>query len=280
MTADKVTFWYGCNVVRHGDIIHSAIALLEAAGIDVTPAGGAGYCCGTAKDANLRAAEGMGKRTVEKFNAHGTGQVVSWCPSCYRHMNAFMGEYTQPQFTLSNFAQMLHRHRDRLAPKLTRRVERKVMLHKHFGFHEVDVNPLVEDLLRLVPGLQLLPTAESAPGHMCSALARVPAAAKDATRAVCDAALAAGVDTVATVFHSCQRLLCGLEATEPFRVVNYVNLLTESMGLAFNDDYKDWKLAGTEEAVIAKMGEQRIAAMGEKLFRESILPELLRRPAK
>ncbi len=27
---DKVTFWYGCNVVRHGDIIHSAITLLEA----------------------------------------------------------------------------------------------------------------------------------------------------------------------------------------------------------------------------------------------------------
>jgi Fe-S oxidoreductase len=280
MTGDKVTFWYGCNVVRHGDIIHSAIALLEAAGIEVTPAGGAGYCCGTAKDANLRAAEGMGKRTVEKFNAHGTGQVVSWCPSCYRHMNAFMGEYTQPQFTLSNFAQMLHRHRDRLAPKLTRRVERKVMLHKHFGFHEVDVNPLVEDLLCLVPGLQLLQTAESAPGHMCSALARVPAAAKDATRSVCDAALAAGADTVATVFHSCQRLLCGLEASEPFRVVNYVNLLAESMGLVFNDDYKDWKLAGSEDAVIAKMGEQRIAAMGEKLFRESILPELLRQPAK
>lgn len=280
MTADKVTFWYGCNVVRHGDIIHSAIALLEAVGIEVTPAGGAGYCCGTAKDANLRAAEGMGKRTVEKFNAHGTGQVVSWCPSCYRHMHAFMGEYTQPHFTLSNFAQMLHRHRERLAPKLARRVERKVMLHQHFGFHEVDVNPLVEDLLRLVPGLQLLPTAESAPGHMCSALARVPAAARDATRAVCDAALVAGVDTVATVFHSCQRLLCGLEATEPFRVVNYVNLLAESMGLAFNDDYKDWKLAGSEDAVIAKMGGQRIAAMGEKLFRESILPELLRRPAK
>ena len=53
--SDRVTFWYGCNVVRHGDIIRAAIALLEAVGIEVTPAGGAGYCCGTAKDANLRA---------------------------------------------------------------------------------------------------------------------------------------------------------------------------------------------------------------------------------
>lgn len=280
MTTNKVTFWYGCNVVRHGDIIHSAIALLEAVGIEVTPAGGAGYCCGTAKDGNLRAAEGMGKRTVEKFNAHGTGQVVSWCPSCYRHMNAFMGEYTDAQFQLSSFAQLLHARRDVLATKLTRRIECKVMLHKHFGFHEVDVNPLVEDLLRLIPGVELAETAVSSPGHMCSALARVPASLTDATRAVCSEAARTGVDTVATVFHSCQRLLCALEGSETFKVVNYVNLLTEAMGLATIDDYKDWKLAGSEAEVRAKVGEERIAAMGEKLFRESILPELLRPPSK
>ena len=277
---DKVTFWYGCNVVRHGDIIHGAIALLEAVGVEVTPAGGAGYCCGTAKDANLRAAEGMGKRTVEKFNAHGTGQVVSWCPSCYRHMNAFMGEYTQPNFELSNFAQLLHQRRDVLAAKLVHRVERKVMLHRHFGFYEVDVNPLVEDLLRLIPGLELVAGCTPAPGHMCSALARVPASLKEVTRALCDDAAHAQAHTVATVFHSCQRLMCALEGSEPFKVVNYVNLLTESMGLSSRDDYKAWKLAGSEEAVIAEVGEARIAAMGEKLFRNSILPELLRPPSK
>lgn len=277
---DKVTFWYGCNVVRHGDIIHGAIALLEAVDVEVTPAGGAGYCCGTSKDANLRAAEGMGKRTVEKFNAHGTGQVVSWCPSCYRHMNGFMGEYTQPQFALSHFTQLLHARRETLARKLTRRVERKVMLHRHFGFHEVDVNPLVEDLLRLVPGLTLVESGTEAPGHMCSALSRVPAALREATRALCDEARGRGADTVATVFHSCQRLLCALEGSEPFKVVNYVSLLTEAMGITSHDDYKEWKLAGSEAAIIATVGEERIAAMGEKLFRESILPELVRRPSK
>ena len=62
--------------------------------------------------------------------------------------------------------------------------------------------------------------------------------------------------------------------------MNYVNLLTEAMGLPTQDDYKDWKLAGSEAAIVAKVGEARIAAMGEKLFRESILPELLRQPSK
>ena len=278
--SEKITFWYGCNVVRHGNIIRGAMALLEAVGYEVQPAGGAGYCCGTAKDANLRAAEGMGKRTVEKFNAHGNGALVSWCPSCYRHMNSFMGEYTQPQFTLSHFTQILHARREQLAPKLVHRVERKVMLHKHFGFHEVDVNPLVADLIRLIPGVELIDPEFAAPGHMCSALSRVPAALRDVTRETCKLAAAQRVDTVATVFHSCQRLLCGLEGTEPFSVINYVNLLTESMGLDLQDDYKDWKLADSEEEVVSRVGAERIAAMGEKLFHESILPELMRRPQK
>ena len=89
-----------------------------------------------------------------------------------------------------------------------------------------------------------------------------------------------GADTVATVFHSCHRLLCGLEGSEPFRVVNYVSLLNEAMGRTFNDDYKDWKLAGTEAEITARVGEARIAAMGEKLFKETILPELAKRPIK
>ena len=32
--SDQVVFWYGCNVLRHGDIIHSALEVLRAAGID------------------------------------------------------------------------------------------------------------------------------------------------------------------------------------------------------------------------------------------------------
>ncbi len=277
---EKVTFWYGCNVVRHGDIIHGAIALLEAAGVEVTPAGGAAYCCGTTKDANLKAADGMARRTVEKFNDHGTGAVVTWCPSCYRHMNTFMGHYTDTQFSLSHFTQILHARREQLAAKFTQPVARRVLLHKHFGFHEVDVNPLIEDLLRLVPGLELLDTKHASPGHMCSALARIPASLKDATRVVCEEAQATGADTVATVFHSCQRLLCGLAATELFRVTNYVNLLCEAMGVPLTDEYAEWKTAGSEEAVIAKVGAERIGRVGERFFNESILPELMRKPSR
>ena len=31
-TRKTVTFWYGCNAVRHGDILHASKALLDADG--------------------------------------------------------------------------------------------------------------------------------------------------------------------------------------------------------------------------------------------------------
>ncbi len=288
--SEKVVFWYGCNVVRHGDIIHGSIEILRAIGLEVAPAGGPGYCCGTSKDANLRAADGMAKRTVGKFNdlairlaedaPAAAATVVTWCPSCHRHMDQFMSGHAEPLFPMSHFAQVVHARRERLRERLVHRVERRVVLHRHFGFREVDVNPLVEDLLRLVPGLELVDSEVAVPGHMCSALVSVPAALKDVTRGVCDLAQASQADTVATVFHSCQRLLCGLEASEPFKVVNYVSLLAEAMGLPLADEYKEWKLAGSADAVLDRIGADRVGHAGEAFVREQLMPELLRMPAK
>jgi hypothetical protein len=195
-------------------------------------------------------------------------------------MNGFMREYNDPQFSFAHITQILHGRREQLAARCTRRVERHALLHQHFGFREVDVNPLIADLLRLVPGLELALPEYAAPGHMCSALAPVPKALADATRATCEAARAAGADTVVTVFHSCQRLLCGLESTEPFRVVNYVSVLAEAMGIVLPDEYKAWKNAGSEEKVAELIGGERIAATGDRFFREAILPEIMRRPQK
>jgi hypothetical protein len=53
---ERITFWYGCNVLRHGDIIHACIDLLRALGYEPHPVGGPDYCCGTVKDANQTAA--------------------------------------------------------------------------------------------------------------------------------------------------------------------------------------------------------------------------------
>ena len=277
--SESVVFWYGCNVLRHGDIIHSAIEVLRAAGIEPTPVGGPGYCCGSPKDANLKAAEGIAVRTVEKFNAMPQQQLVTWCPSCHRHMGSFMTQYQEANFSTSHITQMLHARRDRLAERMVRHVPRRVVLHKHSGFREVDVNPLVEDLLRIVPGIEVVPVAHVAPSYMCSQLMPVAEAMKENTRRVCEVVHEAKAQDVVTIFHSCQRLLCGLEATEPFRVVNYINVLAYGLGHDYEDEFKQWKNAGSPEAVEALVGAERIERIGRERF-EQVLPDILRKPVR
>jgi len=279
--SERAVFWYGCNALRHGDIIHSAIALLRAVGIESDPAGGPAYCCGTIKDGNLQAAAGMATRTVEKFNATGRDKVVTWCPSCHRHMGTFMSGIAPPKFEVAHITEMLHARQNVLQPLLRRRIDRKVVLHTHSGFHEVDANPLVADLLRLIPGLEVVVTDYAAPGHMCSALAPVPAALKDVVRHSVELTKRHATDTLVTVFHSCQRLLCGLDTTDGIKVVNYVNLLTESMGIETPaDDYAQWKNAGSEAAIMQRIDPQRIEKIGAQFFASQILPELRKLPEK
>ncbi|HEV8105973.1 MAG TPA: heterodisulfide reductase-related iron-sulfur binding cluster, partial [Burkholderiales bacterium] len=97
--AEAVTFWYGCNVLRHGDIIHACIDLLRALGYEPHPVGGPDYCCGTVKDANQAAAGGMATRTVGRLNERGA-RVVAWCPSCHSHMHDFMEHAAERRFDI------------------------------------------------------------------------------------------------------------------------------------------------------------------------------------
>jgi Fe-S oxidoreductase len=280
-TSERVVFWYGCNATRHGDIIHSAIELLRAVGVESDPAGGPAYCCGTAKDGNLAAAAGMASRTVDKFNQSGRDKVVTWCPSCHRHAGTFMQGVNPAKFEVSHITQMLHARRDVLAPLLTHPIERRVVLHAHSGFHEVDAYPLIADLLRLIPGLELIVTDYAAPGHMCSAVSAVPAALKDVVRTSVELCHEHDSDTLVTAFHACQRILCGLATTDGIKAVNYVNLLIEAMGLPVPaDEYSEWKNAGSETALREKIGAERISRIGADFFTQQVMPELRKLPEK
>src|SRR2546425_669195 len=71
---------------------------------------------------------------------------------------------------------------------------------------------------------------------------------------VAEAAAAAGVDVLATVYHSCQREICDLEGRSPFAVINYVTLLAEAMGLPAEEDwFKRQRLAGDPTATFAEI---------------------------
>ena len=64
-----------------------------------------------------------------------------------------------------------------------------------------------------------------------------------------------------------------LERGRPFRVLNWIHLLAEAMGLPYTDQYKLWRNA---EDARAAVGADRIAAAGDLAFERLVEPELRR----
>ena len=257
----RITFWFGCNM------------LLERAGYDVSAAGGAAYCCGTAHDHQPRGASNMAARTVARFNdaaeKDGRSTVVTWCPSCHMHMADIMAPGNSAAFDVIHIAELLADCADRIAPLLKAPVKRRVLLHRHVGFAtHVPVNDRVVGLLSHIPGLELV-EGPAHPGHMCSALAAVPGALATAAHDTWRAAVANKVDTVCTIFHSCHRELSALDGKDDVRIRNWVQLLAEAMGIDASDAYLGWRKGGAPDiAAIERADQSRYHALVEPELRK------------
>ena len=110
---DRVTFWFGCNMLRHAEMIRLSIMLLERVGYDASAVGGPAYCCGTAHDHEPRAASNMAARTVDRFNEgatrDGRTKVITWCPSCHMHMSDIMAPGNATHFDIAHLSEILDR---------------------------------------------------------------------------------------------------------------------------------------------------------------------------
>jgi hypothetical protein len=238
--------------------------------------GGPDYCCGTVKDVNQTTAGGMATRTVGRLNDRGA-RVVAWCPSCHSHMHDFMERANDRQFDMTYLVDLLHAKREKLAPLLLHPVPMRVLVHQHVGFNElVPVNRMVPELLRMIPGIEVVDGGYVAPGYMCASFAALPKALDDIHANTVRAAKAAGVDAVVAIFHQCYRELVGLDAAGATQVYNYIQLIARSMGLPYEDEYKAWKRAG--DGATQLIGAERIAKVGIEFYERAILPELKKRP--
>jgi hypothetical protein len=86
---------------------------------------------------------------------------------------------------------------------------------------------------------------------MCNTLNALPAFKREVHRTQLQAAADAGVTTLAGIYHACHRELCSHERDWPFEVVNFLELVGESMGLTRPDLFKRLKLMQDVDAVLA-----------------------------
>lgn len=275
MSGERITFWYGCNVLRHGDILHTCVDVLRALGYDPMPAGGPDYCCGSPKDGNAMAHGGMSERTVEKLTKKGADRVIAWCPSCHSQSMDFMEKAYEPQYEMQYFVDLLHEKRERLKSLLVHPVPMRVLVHRHIGFNDkVPVNRMVPEILSLIPALEVVEDDYAAPGYMCAHLATLPPAMARMVRETEARMQKHKAQALVTMYHQCQRELVGLEAQGVTQVYNYMQLVARAMGLEYEDEYKALKKAGADAAAV--LGD-RVQKVGVQFFERAMLPELIKK---
>jgi heterodisulfide reductase subunit D len=259
-----IVFYTGCNILKTPHIALLCLDVLDALEVSYRVMGGPGMCCGILQfRAGDAATSGrVSTRAIERFAEVGTGQVLSWCPSCQIQI----GEIALPTyaratgetpFDMAPFVLYLERRLDNLKRLMVYRVEKRVGLHEHPG--TPGVPEAVRRILEAIPGLEFVDLEQPKVGYMCSAV--TPAMKRDLHGEALEAAAAAGVTTLAGVYHSCHRDLCAHERDWPFEVVNFMELIGASMGLERPDLFKRLKLMQDVDAVIAD-AHDLIAAHG------------------
>jgi hypothetical protein len=150
---------------------------------------------------------------------------------------------------MTPFMRYLHGNLDRLRPFLEQRVEMTVALHRHPGV--AGVMEAAEELLLAVPGITIVKLDVPAVGLQSVNLAALPGFKKELQLKELEAARAAGVDALVAVYHSDHRELCAHERDWPFKIVNVLEIVGESMGFRQDDHYKNLKMKQDVDAIIA-----------------------------
>ncbi|HVV63337.1 MAG TPA: (Fe-S)-binding protein [Pseudolabrys sp.] len=248
-------FYTGCNVLKTPHIALTALDVMDALGVTYKVMGGPSHCCGVvqARTGDLEVSGRVATNSLDKL-AEGKTGVIAWCASCHVQFT----ETTLPAiekvrgsrpFEMTPFMLFLRTRFADLRPLLKRPVPLKIALHKHPG-----VKGVVEaatELLKMVPGIEIVDLHQPAVGLMSNFLNALPEYKRGLHRAELEAAEAAGVDALVAIYHPDHRDLCAHERDWPFKILNVLDIVAESMGLHHPDNFKRLKIMQDADAIVA-----------------------------
>jgi Fe-S oxidoreductase len=249
-------FYTGCNVLKTPHIALLALDIMDALGITYEVMGGPTHCCGIVqmRAGDVATSGRVAEATLDKLAHSKTGQVLSWCPSC----QVQFAETTLPTiektrgakpFEMTPFTLFIRKNLDRLRPHLRERVPMRIALHRHPGI--AGVVEAAQDILRSVPGIEIVDLQQPAVGLQANSIRVLPAYRRQLQEDELRAAAAASVDALVAVYHSDHRELCAHERDRPFRIMNMYEIVGASMGLHRDDHYKRLKMMQDADAILA-----------------------------
>ncbi|KRR16661.1 hypothetical protein CQ14_13670 [Bradyrhizobium lablabi] len=254
--APDFVFYTGCNVLKTPHIALLALDIMDALGVTYQVMGGPSHCCGIKqfRNGDVEMSGRMGSNSIEKMSHSKSGQVISWCPSCYVQFTettipAIERQSGARPFEMTPFLLFLRERMTQLTPLLRGEVKMQVALHRHPGV--AGVMEAAAEILQAIPGIELVELQQPAVGLQSNNLKVLPEFKRELQRNELRAASDAGVDALVAVYHSDHRELCAHERDWPFRIINVLEVVGASMGLHRHDRYKELKLMQDADRIVA-----------------------------
>jgi Fe-S oxidoreductase len=258
--APDFVFYTGCNVLKTPHIALLALDIMDVLGVTYQVMGGPSHCCGVVqlRPGDVEMSGRMGSSSIEKLSHSKSGQVISWCPSCYVQFTELTLPTIERQrgsrpFEMTPFMRFLDGRLAELKPHLQRRVEMRVALHQHPGID--GAMEAATEILQAIPGVELVDLKQPAVGLQSFSLGVLPAFKRELQLGELQAARDAGVDALITVYHSEHRELCAHERDWPFRIINILEVVGESMGLHREDRHKQLKIMQDADQIVSECGD-------------------------
>jgi len=248
-------FYTGCNVLKTPHMALTALDIMDTLGVTYRVMGGPTHCCGVIqlRTGDTEVSGRVATNSLDKL-AEGKTGVIAWCASCHVQFT----ENTIPTiekvrgsrpFEMTPFMLFLKTRFEDLRPMLKNPVNLRIALHKHPG-----VKGVVEagtELLRMVPGIEIVDLHQPAVGLMSNALNALPDYKRGLQLAELEAAEAAGIDALVAIYHVDHRELCAHERDRPFRIINILDIVGASMGLHHDDHLKRLKMMQDADVIVA-----------------------------
>ncbi|HEU5462526.1 MAG TPA: (Fe-S)-binding protein [Candidatus Binatia bacterium] len=271
-----IVMYLGCNVIKTPHIALLCLEVLDRLGARYRVFAGPAHCCGVIqyRAGDTKTSGRIGGGTVAGFARTGAAQVLTWCPTCNIQLSEIVMPSTEAGFNLQHVVPYIAERIELLRPHFIHPVNKRIALHEHPGVAGVTEGAI--KILGSIPGLELVDLDQPRVGYMCNSLAPVPAYKRELHARELEAAAAAGIDYLVGIYHACHRELCAHEATSPFKVVNFLELVGEAMGVEKPDLFKQWKMVQDIDRILAEVAPHAAAAgLDLESVREVLLANML-----
>ncbi|HEX3861648.1 MAG TPA: (Fe-S)-binding protein [Stellaceae bacterium] len=251
-----IVFYTGCNVIKTPHIALLVLEVLDALDVTYEVMGGTAACCGIQqfKRGDAKTAGRVSYNTIDRLSRPGASRVISWCPSCQIQiaevaLPAYQESFGETPFDMNPIAEFFAERLDRLRPLFVNRVEKRVALQERSALP--GVMAAVKQVLGAIPGLEVVELDVPIMSTQASHLSVLPEFKAELRQREFAAAAAAGVTTFASIFHGCHRELVAFQPQVSFELLNFMELIGDSMGIHIPDLYKRLRLIGDIDTIVA-----------------------------